>query len=470
MKPAVSPLVDPKTIPQPVEHGDHDWIEVNVDRVVGPTHHFGGLGVGNLASLLHAGRAANPLAAAVQGIEKMRLCASLGGFQLVLPPHDRPAWQLLKQLGFTGSAEEILRQAENAAPAVLSAAWSDSAMWTANAATVTPACDCSDGVTHLTVANLTSSLHRSLEPLTTLRQMRWLLAPLGMQVHRPLPAAAALRDEGAANHMRLCDASGRRALNIFVYGSDPLGADRDDSSDGRFPARQSRTACEAIIRRHRLRPEDSYLLRQHPQAVAAGAFHNDVVATSCQNVLLYHEHAFSDARTTLAQLEQRFAERTGERLWRYEVRSSELTLAEAVDCYLFNSQMIADPLTPHRLTLICPIQVQSSARAAAIVDSLLADEGPIAAVRFVDLTESMSNGGGPACLRLRVPMTRQQWRSLPSSVRFSDALADDLLEIVRRTYPSRVTAADLSDPQRATEARAATAAIQQRLGFAAESR
>ncbi len=398
-----------------------DLIEVNVDRVVGPTHHFGGLGVGNLASLLHAGREANPRAAAVQGIEKMRLCASLGGYQLVLPPHDRPSLRLLRQLGFSGTPQEVLRQACDTAPAILSAAWSDSAMWTANAATVSPACDCVDGLTHLTVANLTSSLHRSIEPAATLHQLRQLLAAVGFAVHRPLPAASALRDEGAANHMRLCDASGRRGLNVFVFGSDPLAADAADRSGGPFPARQSRAACEAIARRHRLRPEDTFLLRQHPEAVAAGAFHNDVVATSCQNVLLHHEQAFLDAQELLAAIEQRFVERSGgERLWRYEVSRSQLSLEEAVDCYLFNSQMIPAPDRSNRITLICPIQVQASARAAAIVNSLLVDEGPIAAVRYVDLTQSMSNGGGPACLRLRVPMMQAQWLALAQRVRFSD--------------------------------------------------
>lgn len=445
---------------------DESWIEVNVDRVVGPTHHFGGLGIGNLASLQHAGREANPLAAAIQGIEKMRLCASLGGYQLVLPPHDRPALRLLRQLGFSGTPEEMLQQAQATAPVILSAVWSDSAMWTANAATVSPGCDCSDGQTHLTVANLTSSLHRSLEPLATLHELRQLFTGAGIKVHQPLPAAAALRDEGAANHMRLCDASGRLGINVFVYGCDPLRGEHEARSEGRFPARQSRAACEAIVRRHRLRAENTFLVRQHPQAIAAGAFHNDVVTTSCQNVLLYHELAFADAQRSLAAIEQRFGELTGERLWRYEIRQSELSLAEAVDCYLFNSQLIPDPEPPHRITLICPIQVQSSRRAAAIVDSLLADAGPIAAVRYVDLTQSMSNGGGPACLRLRVPLTRRQWLALPPQVRFSEALADDLLEIIRRTYPERVLASDWVAHDRLLAARAATAAIRRRLGFA----
>jgi len=463
------PAEPPPTLPEEFGGDNHDWIEVNVDRVVGPTHHFGGLGVGNLASLLHAGREANPRAAAVQGIEKMRLCASLGGYQLILPPHDRPAVRLLRQLGFSGTAKEVLRQARDTAPAILSAAWSDSAMWTANAATVSPACDCDDGRTHLTVANLTSSLHRSLEPATTLDQLRQLFSADGFAIHRPLGSASALRDEGAANHMRLCDPSGRRGINVFVYGSDPLAADATDRSEGRFPARQSRTACEAIARRHRLRPENTFLLQQHPQAVAAGAFHNDVVATSCRNALLYHEQAFAAPQPPLAAIENRFAELTGERLWRYEITQAELPLAEAVECYLFNSQMIPSPQPPHAITLICPIQVQSSARATAIVNSLLVDEGPIAAVRYVDLTQSMSNGGGPACLRLRVPMTRAQWFALSDHARFTDALADDLLEIIRRTYPERVTASDLSDPARVRAARAATAEIRRRLGFIASA-
>lgn len=444
---------------------DDDWIEVNLDRVVGPTHHFGGLGVGNLASLQHAGRVANPRAAAIQGIEKMRLCTSLGGYQLVLPPQQRPALRLLGQLGFSGTPQEMLRQAYETSPALLSAAWSDSAMWTANAATVSPACDCSDSRTHLTIANLTSSLHRSLEPTITLHQVRSLFRDLDFAVHRPLPATSVLRDEGAANHMRLCDTSGRLGLNIFVYGCDPLSGESDGHTEGRFPARQSRAACEAISRRHRLAPENTFMLHQHPQAVASGAFHNDVVATSCYNVLLYHELAFADAQPSLEAIEKRFTELTGERLWRYEIPQSALSLAEAVDCYLFNSQMIPDWRPPHRITLVCPIQVQASPRAEAIVNSLLSDDGPIAAVRYVDLTQSMNNGGGPACLRLRVQMTRQQWLSLPQQVRFSESLAQDLLEIIHRTYPQRMTVRDLADHEQLVAAQLATAAINQHLGF-----
>jgi succinylarginine dihydrolase len=441
-----------------------ELIEVNIDRVVGPTHHFGGLGVGNLASLSHAGRVANPRAAAIQGIEKMRLCAKLGGYQLVLPPQRRPNLRLLRQLGFQGPAEEMLRRAQAEAPDVLSAAWSDSAMWTANAATVSPACDCVDGRAHLTVANLTSSLHRSIEPPQTLLQLRRLLSPAEVMIHRPLPPAAAFRDEGAANHMRLCDRSGRLGIHIFVYGDDPLGMDCGDDPGGRFPARQTRQAFEAIARRHRLRPDDTFFIRQHPKAIAAGAFHNDVVATSCQNMLLHHQLAFTGAQRQLEAIKERFVSLTGgQRLWRYEVDTADLSLEEAVDCYLFNSQLIPDANDPRQITLVCPIQVARSPRAARIVDSLIADAGPIAAVQYVDLTQSMSNGGGPACLRLRIAMTKQQWSQLPLQVRLGDALADDLIEIIEKSYPESMLPGDLADADRMAAALAASSAIRQRL-------
>lgn len=444
--------------------GNEVWIEANIDRVVGPTHHFGGLGIGNLASLAHGGRPAQPRAAAIQGVEKMRLVASLGGHQLVLPPQSRPSLRLLRRLGFTGSLGEMLAQAQAAAPVALSAAWSDAAMWTANAATVTAACDARDGRQHVSVANLISSLHRSIEPRQTFSQLRALLGPVGMAVHGPLPAAMLLRDEGAANHMRLCDASGTRAINLFVYGSDGLSGeaqlDFSAAPTGTFPARQTRQACEAIARRHRLRDEDTFFLRQHPAAIAAGAFHNDVVATSCQNLLVHHELAFAPGEQ-LQRIEQRFAERTGgAKLWRYEVPEAALPLQEAVACYLFNSQMIPSPAAADQIVLLCPTQVAQNPRAVALIQGWIADAGPIAAVHYLDLTQSMNNGGGPACLRLRVPMTQRQWSErVAPQARLTETLADRLIEVIERHYPQEISPAELADPRLAARARAATAEI-----------
>src|SRR5260221_2016617 len=82
--------------------------EYNFDGLVGPTHNYAGLSRGNVASLAHSGQTANPRAAALQGLGKMRFVASLGVGQAVLPPHERPSLRTLRRLGFRRSGEEIL--------------------------------------------------------------------------------------------------------------------------------------------------------------------------------------------------------------------------------------------------------------------------------------------------------------------------------------------------------------------------
>jgi len=448
---------------------DDDMIEVNLDRVVGPTHHFGGLGVGNLASLSHAGRQSNPRAAAIQGIEKMRLAASLGSYQLVLPPQRRPVITLLQRLGFRGDDAELLRTAREQSPALLSAAWSVSAMWTANAATLSAAGDCDDGRLHLTVANLTSSLHRSIEPRETWTELKRLLGGLGVAVHRPLPATSTLRDEGAANHMRLCGKDRRRGLNVFIYGDDTRGANTV------FPPRQSLAACQAIARRHRLFPRDTFFIRQSCDAIDAGAFHNDVVATSCDNVLIYHARAFADGEAALAPIAKRFSDLVGgERLHRYRIDESQLSLEEAVSTYLFNSQLIPPSMESRlvgddgagaRGTMLCPVQVARHQRAAQVVQALQDDAAWSYRIEYVDLAQSMDNGGGPACLRLRIPLSRRQWNAIDPRLKITDALADRLIEIVNRTYPQSLSLADLSDPSAIPMARHAGDEISRFIGW-----
>lgn len=429
--------------------------EWNFDGLVGPTHHFGGLGVGNVASLEHEGRTAYPRSAALQGLEKIAAVAAAGVPQAVLPPHPRPDLAFLRSLGFAGSAAEVLEAAAASAPRALSAAWSASSMWTANAATVSPAADTRDGRMHLTVANLSSSLHRSLEPPETERIFREMFAdPSSFAVHVPLPAAFALRDEGAANHMRLADRSEQRGIEIFVHGAASAAITRDVPN--RFFSRQSRLASQSIARRHQLSADDTFYLTQHPDSVGAGAFHNDVVATSCQHLLIHHQLAFIDADQTLERIERRFHEKTGIALQRIEIESSELTLADAIDSYLFNSQIVvekdADDLA---MLMICPVQVCQLPAARQVVDRLVAGENPIRRVAYVDLRESMSNGGGPACLRLRVPLTKRQAAQVPPAIAWSDTLDEQLRRWVNNHYRDSLALSDLADPELAGESREA---------------
>lgn len=435
--------------------------EVSFDGIVGPTHHFGGLGVGNVASQSHVGQVAYPRAAALQGIEKMRRCASLGLRQAIFPPQQRPVLRTLRRLGFCGSDGDVLQRTAETAPHLLSAVWSASSMWSANAATVSAGPACADKKIHLTIANLSSSLHRSLEAPQTLRLFRHVFRDSAFVVHPPLPGIMALRDEGAANHMRLTDLSGTRGIDLFVYGDDESAA----PGPKRFRSRQSLEASKAIARLHGLDPRSTFFLRQHPEAIAAGAFHNDVVATSHRNVWLHHERAYLDANSTIAEIEERFELVTGQSLQRCEIPEAELPLCDTVSSYLFNGQLLPSDHGPESMTMLCPEQVRETPAALRSIESLIDSEGPIVACEFVELRESMNNGGGPACLRLRVPMEEANWKSLPGNLRFCEPVADQLCRVIESTYPAKLEISDLTSLELAQQVRHAVRELNRVLGL-----
>ncbi|QDT13356.1 N-succinylarginine dihydrolase [Planctomycetes bacterium K23_9] len=425
-------------------------VEAQIDRIVGPTHHFGGLGVGNIASQQHQGQTSNPRAAALQGLDKMRTVASLGVPQVILPPQIRPPIDLLHDLGFTGSLTEILPQVANDAPELLSAVMSSSAMWTANAATVTASVDSAHGTPTMTVANLSSSLHRAIEPQQTLCDLQRLFASFATII-APLPGGAAMRDEGAANHMRLGSDLESPGIHIFVYGDQaPL--------PHRFWPRQTLAACQAVARQHGLPPENTFFLKQHPETIDAGAFHNDVVAASHHNLFLHHASAYYRADDTLAQIQRRFDDLHADGLRRIEIPESELSRTDAISTYLFNSQIVSSS-TDQRPTLLCPMQVAENSCAASIVQRWI-DEGLFADAKFLELRQSMSGGGGPACLRLRVPMKTRELSDLKTSCQWSASLDRALRQVIQEDYPESLDRDDLTNWQIAEKCLAAARRIQ----------
>ncbi len=410
-------------------------VELQIDRLVGPTHHFGGLGVGNIASQRSAGHLSNPAAAAIQGLDKMRLVAGFGAPQMILAPQPRPNFGFLRSLGFAGTDLDLLKQSYDQAPELLSAAASCSAIWTANAATVTPGVDSDQPSTHVTIANLCASIHRAIEPAQTESELRCLLAS-HCSIHSPLPGGTAMRDEGAANHMRLGTENNEPGINLFVYG------DREPSPRIHYP-RQTRAACEAVARLHRLAPQDTFFLKQHPDAIDAGAFHNDVVAISHHNLLIYHQRAFQEDAERLEQIESRFQRLTKSPLIRVEIPDAKLSLDDAVATYLFNSQVVSSP-TADRPVLICTTQVKNNPTTHGIVSDWCR-EGIFADAKFVDLRQSMSGGGGPACLRLRVPLPATAV-STAGNPRWSEAIDDRLRQLILSEYPKSLSLAELIRP------------------------
>ncbi len=238
-------------------------VEVNFDGLVGPTHNYAGLSYGNVASMEHGLTVSDPKAAALQGLDKMKLLLDMGLVQGVLPPHERPDIKTLRRLGFRGPDAEILSAAARKSPFLLAACYSASSMWTANAATVSPSADTADGLVHFTPANLVSQFHRSLESEFTNVLLKAIFIDQTAFIHHPaLPAAMHLSDEGAANHTRLYSSHEKKGIELFVYGRKSF--DRADSVPQVFPTRQTFEASSAIARLHRLDPSKTLFARQKP--------------------------------------------------------------------------------------------------------------------------------------------------------------------------------------------------------------
>jgi succinylarginine dihydrolase len=360
----------------------------------------------------------------------MRANLRLGLAQGFFMPLDRPntAW-------LDGLATDM----DNAEPHIRAAAFSASAMWAANAATVSPAPDTADGRCHLSAANLLTMPHRSHEWTGTLAQLKIAFADeRHFAVHGPVPPP--FGDEGAANFMRLCPSHGEAGVEIFVYGK----------SGGPFPARQHIEASKAIARAHRLDPERTLFIQQAEAAIAAGAFHNDVVAVANERVLFTHEQAFEAPEAAYAEIREKMPEAEI-----IVVPADRVSLADAVQSYLFNAQLVTLP-DGGGMALILPTEAQANVNVWDWLEEHVAGNGPIRQLIPVDVRQSMANGGGPACLRLRVVAD-------PTTIdpRFmaDEGKLDRMADVIARHWPANIAANQLGDPQLLSTVKAARSAL-----------
>lgn len=419
--------------------------EVNFDGLVGLTHHYAGLSFGNEASTSHRFQVSNPKLAAKQGLLKMKALADAGFPQAVIPPHERPNVPVLRQLGFTGSDELVVEKAAAHAPELLSAASSASPMWVANAATVCPSADALDGKVHLTVANLNNKFHRSTEAPTTEALLRAIFRdPQHFNVHGALPQVARFGDEGAANHNRFCQDHGEPGVQLFVYGREEHG----HASPERYPARQTLEASQAVARINQVDPARVIFAQQNPTVIDEGVFHNDVIAVANGTLLFAHERAFVQQHGVIARLTDRVP---GFQV--IEVPQGVVSVKEAVSSYLFNSQLLSRD--DGSMMLVLPQECREHERVWRYLNDLLAQDNPIKDLQVFDLRESMANGGGPACLRLRVVLDEAQAQAVNPKVMMNETLFTTLNDWVDRHYRDRLTQADLADPQLLREGREA---------------
>jgi succinylarginine dihydrolase len=414
-------------------------LEANFDGLVGPTHNYGGLSFGNVASLSFAKELSSPKQAALQGLRKAMVLADRGLVQGILPPQVRPDVSYLRNLGFEGSYEECIAAAYREEHALLSIVASSSYMWAANAATFCPSVDAMDGRSHFVPANLRAKPHRAIEPYQTKKTLQCIFKnDQEFVVHDPLELGDAFSDEGAANHTRF-EFNGR-GLHFFVYGREALN--NSAVKPKLYPARQTLEASTAVARVNQVDPGLCFFAQQNPDVIDAGVFHNDVIGVGHGNVLLYHELAFVDTDKVVSDLYQ---VSSGD-LIAIKVLNSQVDLDTAVKTYLFNSQIVTMP--EGHMALVAPKHCEDNSNVKAFIDKMVADEGnPVNEAIYFDLLQSMKNGGGPACLRLRVQMDRNSIKSINPGCLLTNNKYNELVSWVERNYRDELSLKDLAQPE-----------------------
>lgn len=424
-------------------------IEANFDGLVGPTHNYAGLSFGNVASKSNAKAVSNPKQAALQGLQKMKSLADLGMFQGVLAPQERPDILSLRRLGFSGNDAQVMAKATKQCPAIFMACCSASSMWTANAATVSPSADCANGKVNFTPANLTNKFHRSIEPKVTGNILRATFADSDhFTHHQHLPENEHFGDEGAANHTRFCEQYGKSGIEFFVYGKHAFNESKPAPT--KFPARQTIEASQSVARLHGLDNNKVVYAQQNPEVIDQGVFHNDVIAVGNKNVLFYHEQAFLNTQEMRKDIAQAFG---SEDFHFIEAPTHKVSVQDAVKSYLFNTQLINLP--NNEMVIIAPMECQQNQAVDQYLKDVMAANNPISNVHFFDVKQSMQNGGGPACLRLRVVLTNEQQLSLNQHTVMNNTLYAQLTSWVSNHYRDELSAADLSDPELLNESRTA---------------
>ncbi|QQE10123.1 N-succinylarginine dihydrolase [Planctomycetota bacterium] len=437
------------------EHTTHT-VELSLEGLVGPTHNYAGLSPGNLASQHNKNLTSKPKTAALQALDKAHFLTQLGIPVLIFPPQPRPRLDILRALGFNGSNQNIIKTACKQAPHLLASVYSASSMWAANAATVTPSTDATDNKLHFTPANLTSNLHRSLETHHTANVLKQLF-PDSEQFHHhpPLPTSSNFSDEGAANHTRLCADYSSPGLHLFTYNkSNQTDTDSPDTHHPDVPegdGRQSFQASRSLAHQHQIEHNQRLFIHQHPCAVEVGVFHNDVIATGNRNLFLYHENAYLNP-DILNTITEHFCALSNQSLHIRKITNDHLPLKDAVESYFFNSQIISP--TPKDQILIAPLEVKQNKYAFALVEHLL-EQNILTDAHYLNVRQSMQNGGGPACLRLRVPITTDQLKHVHIHALLTPKLYEQLTNIINDHYRDSLAPDDLADPTLITDANTA---------------
>jgi len=407
--------------------------EINFDGLIGPTHNYAGLSQGNLASQKHLNQTSNPKAAALQGLDKMRLIMDQGIPQGFFLPHERPHLMTLRAIGFGGTDEEVINQAAKKNPALLKNVYSASSMWSANAATFSPSIDSNDQKIHITPANLNSMFHRSIEHEFTKTQLELMFGGVA-KVHEPIKNISGYGDEGAANHLRVSAQHLMPGFQIFVYGSSAFEVHQG------IIARQAEEISQAVSIQHQLDPDRVLFLKQNEQAIYSGSFHNDIVSLANEEVFIFHQEAFAD-RVELERVLHQLKDHV-KGFHPIEILSKDISLDDLVSSYLLNSQLIT--VKNNEMMMLLPEEVQNHGNCMKWLEEIKSSS-PIKRLEFVDIHQSMMNGGGPACLRFKAVVNSDELVKINKKFLLSPEKLINLRALVSKHYRDRINPDDLLD-------------------------
>ena len=407
--------------------------EINFDGLIGPTHNYAGLSQGNLASQKHLNKTSNPKAAALQGLDKMRLIMDQGIPQGFFLPHERPHLKTLRALGFSGTDEDIINRATKQNPLLLKNVYSASSMWAANAATFSPSIDSYDQNIHITPANLNTMFHRSIEHEFTKTQLELMFGGVAI-VHDPIENISGYGDEGAANHLRVSEQHLKSGFQIFVYGSSAFEVHQG------MITRQAEEISKAVSIMHQLDPDRVLFLKQNKQAINAGSFHNDIVSLANEEVFIFHQEAFAD-RVELERILHHLKDHV-KGFHPIEILSEYISLDDLVSSYLLNSQLIT--VKNNEMMMLLPEEVQNHSNCMRWLEEIKSSS-PIKHIEFVDIRQSMMNGGGPACLRFKITVNNDEFDLINEKFLLTPKKLMDLRALVTKHYRDKLNPADLLD-------------------------
>jgi succinylarginine dihydrolase len=348
-------------------------------------------------------------------------------------PHERPHLKTLRALGFSGTDEDIINRAAKQNPLLLKNVYSASSMWAANAATFSPSIDSYDQNIHITPANLNTMFHRSIEHEFTKTQLELMFGGVAI-VHDPIENISGYGDEGAANHLRVSEQHLKSGFQIFVYGSSAFEVHQG------MITRQAEEISKAVSIMHQLDPDRVLFLKQNEQAINAGSFHNDIVSLANEEVFIFHQEAFAD-RVELERILHHLKDHV-KGFHPIEILSEDISLDDLVSSYLLNSQLIT--VKNNEMMMLLPEEVQNHSNCMRWLEEIKSSS-PIKHIEFVDIRQSMMNGGGPACLRFKITVNNDEFNQINEKFLLTPKKLMDLRALVTKHYRDKLNPADLLD-------------------------